>query len=447
MKKKIVALGMTSTLLIGFCPLPIYATDIDTTTSKVLYDSEIDVENIGSGDTSSELSTTESSEFVEDSIENIESSTFEETTQEEYVGNQEQASDSSDSNEMIQEIEIPDFDEEQTYPSRRSDLTTSPTTFSTFSSLPAISATDINLPDKNFIDVASWNGEISVEEYKIIKSYGVTGVVVKLTEATSYQNPCAEKQVANALAAGLKVSVYHYSWFTDKNSAREEADYFAKMAIRLNLPKDTVMVNDIEESQIANNNNHTDNSKEFEKRLGELGFTNVNHYVGLNWINVGLIDPVSLGNTKMWVAAYPYTLNTTNRYTEYGAWQWSSRLSFPGVAGEFDISADYAQNYSKNDSENKIDLKKYDKFVTITHRNYPILKSVDGDKKDNSDNHYGKVYEAKQYADYNGIRYISLYNNKGLLVGYINEGATQIANGQNGVYQTYNQYVTIKSKT
>lgn len=59
------------------------------------------------------------------------------------------------------------------------------------------------LPRTDFIDVSSHQGNISVAEYNNLKKYGVSGVVVKLTESTSYRNPYAKNQIDNAKAAGL----------------------------------------------------------------------------------------------------------------------------------------------------------------------------------------------------------------------------------------------------
>ncbi|QQV79678.1 hypothetical protein JG559_00525 [Enterococcus faecalis] len=51
-----------------------------------------------------------------------------------------------------------------------------------------ISITEANRPPKKtFIDVSSWNGSLSVANYQTMKSYGIGGVVVKMTEATTYQ--------------------------------------------------------------------------------------------------------------------------------------------------------------------------------------------------------------------------------------------------------------------
>ena len=97
-----------------------------------------------------------------------------------------------------------------------------------------IEAGDPSTPSQDFIDVSSHNGIISVEQYKIIKSYGIfSSVVVKLTEATSYRNPLAASQIANAQAAGLVVHAYHYSWFTTEAQAKAEAEYFVKICQRI----------------------------------------------------------------------------------------------------------------------------------------------------------------------------------------------------------------------
>ncbi|MEG0549682.1 MAG: GH25 family lysozyme, partial [Vagococcus sp.] len=148
------------------------------------------------------------------------------------------------------------------YPSNRSDLTSS---FRSYAAPRAkndtISITDVNKPRADFIDVSSHNGYISVEEYKVIRSYGVKGVAVKLTEGTGYRNPEAKNQVANAKAAGLVVSAYHYSWFENEARARKEAQYFAQMANELGLPKSTLMINDLEDGKIKYKDNHTKNAK------------------------------------------------------------------------------------------------------------------------------------------------------------------------------------------
>lgn len=79
-------------------------------------------------------------------------------------------------------------------PGARSDLRPVPLLRS---SLPDIYPTDKNRPNMDFIDISSNNGLISVSDFMKMKSYGITGVVVKLTESTSYINPLAKSQITN----------------------------------------------------------------------------------------------------------------------------------------------------------------------------------------------------------------------------------------------------------
>lgn len=291
-------------------------------------------------------------------------------------------------------------------PSGRSDLQPA---ISAFATIPDVAAADTNTPTKSFIDVSSHNGYISVEQYASMKKYGVSGVVVKLTESTSYTNPYAADQIKNAISAGLKVSVYHYSWFTTDDEARAEADSFAAVAIRLGLPASTLMVNDLEEPKIADKGNHTLNSKAFAARLQAYGFTNVTHYTGLYWLTLGRIDAAQLGYKNIWVAAYPYTLTKGDLYQEYGAWQWSSRLTFPNVNGYFDISADYTGQFTYVEATPPVG-------TTAMHRlynssNYEHFYTKDIVEKDHLVNTgWGKYEGIAWYAPTAGNAVYRLYN-------------------------------------
>lgn len=318
MKKKILGVSLLTILLLSSAPIALaeetqQANDDQTVETTTNSDSTTDTSSAATKTTESN-SSTEAGENVE--------------TEEETV---------------VPETQIDTAEGTMSLPKGRSDLYP---TIQLFASLPSVSATNTNTPSKSFVDISSHNGNISVANFQKMKDYGVTGVVVKLTEATSYTNPNAQSQINNAMAAGMKVSAYHYSWFTSDAQAVAEANYFAAAAKRFGLSSGTVMVNDIEEPQILGKGNHTNNSRAFENRLKSLGYGNVRHYIGLNWLTTGRINAATIGNKNIWVAAYPYNLSTTNFYTQYGAWQWSSQLSFPGVSGNFDINADYTSTFS-----------------------------------------------------------------------------------------------------
>ncbi|OBS61705.1 glycosyl hydrolase family 25, partial [Enterococcus mundtii] len=213
-------------------------------------------------------------------------------------------------------------------------------------------ANNPNLPGKHFIDVASWNGNISVAEYQKIKSYGVTSVSVKLTEGTSYTNPYAENQINNAKVAGLTVSAYHYSLYTSAQTAQAEANYFADAANRLGLNKNTIMFNDAEDPTLINNGRDAhNNSLAFNRQLQAKGFSNAALYIGKYWITNGYINTSAFGKDRVWVAQYPYSPDQSMQWNnDHGAWQWSSNMHFPGIANfenrPFDISMSYSSFFS-----------------------------------------------------------------------------------------------------
>lgn len=329
MKKKILGLCFLTVLSLSFSVV-VSAEENSTETSEE------------TAQTVAATVSTETNLSTEEPAQSVLSSQTTEATRESVEDNQTTSSESAEPAVPETQIETPEGT--MNLPKGRSDLYP---TIQLYSAVPASSVTNTNTPSKNFIDISSHNGNISVANFQKIKSYGVTGVVVKLTEATSYTNPYAQVQINNAKAAGLKVSAYHYSWFINDAQAVAEANYFAAAAKRFGLTTSAVMVNDIEEPQIAGKGNHTNNSKAFENRLKALGYENVRHYIGLNWLDSKnpLINASTIGNKNIWVAAYPY-YPKENLYLQYGAWQWSAQLTFPGINGNFDINADYTGTFS-----------------------------------------------------------------------------------------------------
>ncbi|OJG53308.1 hypothetical protein RV06_GL000712 [Enterococcus haemoperoxidus] len=201
--------------------------------------------------------------------------------------------------------------------------------------------TQESLPRADFIDISSWNGEISVDSYKKMNTQGVKGVVVKLTEYTTYKNPFAKIQIENAKKAGLTVSTYHYSWFVDEQKAVEEANYFADFAEELGLNPDTIMVNDAEEGEMIPAD-VTITSTAFKNQLNKRGFKNVIHYSMASWFTNNWLEFPVLGKENSWVAEWPKTPSNENLlHSDTAAWQWSSQVEFSGVTGVFDANVDY----------------------------------------------------------------------------------------------------------
>ena len=209
----------------------------------------------------------------------------------------------------------------------------------------------------SFVDVSSHNGHISVDDYRKLAQQGIGGVVVKLTEGTHYTNPFAESQVRNAQGAGLQVSTYAFSHYTNDEEARAEARYYAAFANRLGLPKNTVMVNDMEDPKMQNRiNQHT---QAWADEMRRLGYSNLMYYTSASWLDQnnlrskGPVNTSQFGYSNFWVAQYPSSnLNLDGaKSLKYnsgaGAWQFTAQAQLLAGKHVFDHSVDYTGRFTQ----------------------------------------------------------------------------------------------------
>lgn len=204
-----------------------------------------------------------------------------------------------------------------------------------------------------FIDISSHNGVISVSEYQSLKSQGITGVVVKLTEGTSYTNPYARAQIANAQSAGLKVSAYHYSHYETAVEARAEAQYFVSVAKSMGLSGSTTMVNDMEERAMLNGDLNG-NTQAWKDEMNRLGYSNNVYYTMASWLDTkgGKLNTAKFGLSNLWVAHYLYaytyldqeSAKSLSYYSNTAAWQYTSVS--PKLSHALDESIDYTGRFT-----------------------------------------------------------------------------------------------------
>ena len=236
--------------------------------------------------------------------------------------------------------------------------TGSTTFFNTGAHAPAGRSTDVAVQPKSFVDVSSHNGDISIGDYRTLANKGVGGVVVKLTEDTWYKNPNAENQIRNAQAAGLQVSTYHFSRYTSEEAARAEARFYIAAAQRLNLPKNTLMVNDFEDAKMQPNINR--NTQAWADEMRKNGYTNLMFYTSASWLDEnnlrkkGPVNTAQFGLQNFWVAQYPSPKLSVNdakslRYNgKAGAWQFTSQAELLPGKHLFDHSVDYTGRFTAN---------------------------------------------------------------------------------------------------
>ena len=213
---------------------------------------------------------------------------------------------------------------------------------------------DLNKERANgyFIDVSSYNYNISVDSYRALKSRGITGVVVKLTEGNSYINPYAASQIANAKAAGLKVSAYHFARYKNADEARSEAAYFVNVAKSYGLDSSTAMVDDIEHSDVLSNVNS--NTPVWNQTMKSLGYNNLLYYTVARRLDTrgGSFSTSQVGIENMWIAHYVKGYSEMsedeaakyNYYNNAAAWQYTSVSKALGA--NVDQSIDYSGRLS-----------------------------------------------------------------------------------------------------
>ena len=253
-----------------------------------------------------------------------------------------------------EEASTPTSTEEVSKPETRAGSTF----FTASSQAPNGRSTDVAVQPKSFVDVSSHNGYISVEDYQVLARKGVGGVVVKLTEGTTYTNPYAEGQVRNAQTAGLQVSTYAFSRYTSEEQAKAEARHYISVAKRLNLPTTTVMVNDMEDAKMQANINR--NTQAWTDEMRKNGYTNLMYYTSASWIDEnnlrkkGPVSTAQFGLKNFWVAQYPSPKLSVNdaknlRYNGgAGAWQFTSQAELLPGKHVFDQSVDYSGRFTTN---------------------------------------------------------------------------------------------------
>ena len=220
------------------------------------------------------------------------------------------------------------------------------------------SASQATVKSQTFVDVSSHNGTLSEADYRELMKKGVGGVVVKLTEGTHYVNPYAESQIRNAQRVGLQVSAYAFSHYTSDETARAEARFFVEHAKRLNLPSNTVMVNDMEDNKMKDNINN--NTQSWTDEMKRLGFSNLMYYTSASWLDVnnlrgkGPVQTSRFGLENFWVAQYPTPSLSTDsakslKYnSNAGAWQFTSQAELLSGRHVFDHSVDYTGRFTSH---------------------------------------------------------------------------------------------------
>ena len=146
-----------------------------------------------------------------------------------------------------------------------------------------------------FIDVASHQG---YDITGILEQMGTTNTIIKISEGTTYLNPCLSAQVEQSNPIGF----YHFAWFGgDVDEAEREARYFLD-----NVPqKVKYLCLDYEDHASGDKQANTDACIRFMEILKENGYEPIYYsYKPFTLNNIYYEQILTKFPTSLWIAGY-----------------------------------------------------------------------------------------------------------------------------------------------
>ena len=230
-----------------------------------------------------------------------------------------------------------------------------------------------------FIDVSSHNG---YDITGILADMGTQNTIIKISESTSYLNPCRHAQVEQSNPIGF----YHFAWFGgDVEEAEREARYFLN-----NVPKQVpYLVLDYEDHAGDDVQDNTNACLRFMQVIADAGYKPIYYsYKPFTLNNIDYQQILAQFSNSLWIAGYG--LNDGNADFEY----------FPSMDGI--RWWQYSSNpYDKNivlldDEENKVNnviTKSVDEVAQ------EVIQGLWGNGQERYDNLTNTGYDAQAVQD------------------------------------------------
>ena len=214
------------------------------------------------------------------------------------------------------------------------------------------------------IDVSQWNGDI---DWGMVKAAGVDYAIIRCGyggDSASQDDLYFVQNVKGALAAGLDIGVYIYSYGWDAATGKSEAKHVLRTLKEAGLkPSDLAypVYYDLEQQSVstgkpcgiddsgkerpASNTALLSMTQAFAAEIEAAGY-DVGVYANLNWWN-NYLTSSTYDQWDRWVAQY----NTQCDYRgKYSMWQCMSDGRIAGISGYTDINFYFGSGYGKLDS-------------------------------------------------------------------------------------------------
>lgn len=192
----------------------------------------------------------------------------------------------------------------------------------------------------NGIDVSKWQGEI---DWKKVKAAGVKFAMIRLGYGSKDGTECGtdgyfEKNVSGAVAAGIEIGCYFYSYALSTEAAKKEAEYVVSVLKKYNGVFTYPIAFDIEDPSQSGLGKATltDMVIAFGDTIEKAGYY-CSVYANLNWFK-NVLDDSKLARFDHWLAQWASAPTYTGTF---GIWQSSSTGKVDGISGNVDTDVAY----------------------------------------------------------------------------------------------------------
>lgn len=218
-----------------------------------------------------------------------------------------------------------------------------PNAVGTYGTTP-VETSDSNIKAKG-IDVSKYQGTI---DWKQVKDSGIDFAILRVgswDNSGPYVDPTFEENYKNAVAAGVKVGAYFYTYAETEDEQNQELELFLN-ALSGKTFEYPVFV-DVEADCLTGLDKTTLSNlvKREMDILDQKGYF-PGWYSYTNFVN-SYIDMTILKDYPLWIADYRGYVGYTGSYQ---MWQYASNGSVPGILGNVDMNYDY-HGYGKEETE------------------------------------------------------------------------------------------------
>lgn len=211
------------------------------------------------------------------------------------------------------------------------------------------------------IDVSEHNGSVN---WAAVKKAGINYAIIRDGYGTSHVDNFFKRNMEGAIAQGIHIGIYHFSYALSAAGAKAEAEYVLKL---IQPYKDKIVLPvffDFEYDTVAY-------AKKQGVTLGKEAFNahtvafcdtiqaagyRAGVYYNLDYLR-RYVDIDRIGKYVQWYAQYSSTASATT----WDLWQYSSSYTIAGCAGKFDVSVLKNSGSVTNSRKYKLGWNKDDK--------------------------------------------------------------------------------------